>query len=101
MKSYWSRHPGADALDELQGLVNELESLLAASKDLALDEAPALKARLNALLDSSRGLRNRLLRQGSQALQQGGEYVHEHPLYTAAALALACGALVCLWRHGR
>lgn len=78
---------------QLQSLVSDLESLLESGRDLAADELPAFKARLQELVSESRDNSERLLRQSRRALRAGGEYVGEHPWQTTLVLAVTCGVL--------
>ncbi|MBB4864983.1 ElaB/YqjD/DUF883 family membrane-anchored ribosome-binding protein [Pseudomonas nitritireducens] len=96
-----SRHSG---VEELQALVNDLESLLQSGRDLTAEQLPAFKARLRHLVDESRETSEHLVQRSRRAIQASGEYVGEHPWQTAAVLAAAAGLLVAacaLSRHDR
>jgi ElaB/YqjD/DUF883 family membrane-anchored ribosome-binding protein len=85
-----SRHSG---VQELQSLVNDLESLLESGRDLTSEQLPAFKARLRHLVDESRETSEHLVQRSRRAIQASGEYVGEHPWQTVAVLAAAAGIL--------
>lgn len=85
-----SRHNG---IQELQSLVNDLESLLESGRDLTADQLPAFKAKLRHLVDESRETSDHLIHRSRRAIQASGEYAGEHPWQTAAVLAAAAGLL--------
>ncbi|QRY77661.1 DUF883 family protein [Pseudomonas sp. PDNC002] len=94
MGSYrWFPTSRNSGIEELQSLVNDLESLLASGRDMAAEDLPAFKAKLRDLVDESRETSQHLVQRGRRAVRASGEYVGEHPWQTAAILAAAAGVL--------
>lgn len=94
MGSYrWFPSTRNSAVQELQSLVNDLESLLASSRDLTTEELPAFKAKLRDLVDDSRETSEHLIQRSRRAIRAGGEYAGEHPWQAVAVLAAAAGLL--------
>ena len=95
MGSYrWFPSTRNSGLQELQSLVNDLETLLAGSRDLTAEQLPAFKARLRDLVDDSRETSEQLIHRSRRAIRASSEYAGEHPWQTAAVLATSAGLLV-------
>ncbi|MDN6860831.1 hypothetical protein QO207_29930 [Pseudomonas sp. CAN2814] len=86
-------HNRNSGVQELQSLVNDLESLLEGGRDLTADQLPAFKSKLRHLVDESRETSDHLIQRSRRAIQASGEYVGDHPWQTAAILAAAAGLL--------
>ncbi|KJJ97905.1 hypothetical protein UB43_20515 [Pseudomonas sp. 21] len=94
MGSYrWFPASRNSGVQELQSLVNDLENLLASSRDLTAEQLPAFKTRLRDLVDDSRETSEHLIQRSRRAIRASGEYAGEHPWQTAAVLATAAGLL--------
>ncbi|MDH1010952.1 DUF883 family protein [Pseudomonas nicosulfuronedens] len=94
MGSYrWFPSTRNSGVQELQSLVNDLETLLASSRDLTAEQLPAFKSRLRDLVDDSRETSEHLIHRSRRAIRASGEYAGEHPWQTAAVLATAAGLL--------
>ncbi|OQR28597.1 hypothetical protein BWR15_28635 [Pseudomonas sp. T] len=94
MGSYrWFPSTRNSGVQELQSLVNDLESLLASSRDLTAEQLPAFKTRLRDLVEDSRETSEHLIQRSRRAIRAGGEYASEHPWQTVAVLATAAGLL--------
>lgn len=102
MGSYrWFPSTRNSGVQELQALVNDLESLLQSGRELTADELPAFKAKLRHLVDESRETSEHLIQRSRRAIQASGEYVGEHPWQTVAVLAAAVGLLAAACALGR
>ncbi|MDH0288173.1 hypothetical protein N7414_03520 [Pseudomonas sp. GD04087] len=102
MGSYrWFPSNRQTGVQELQSLVNDLETLLAGSRELTTEQLPAFRSRLRELVADGRDTSEHLIQRSRRAIRAGGEYAGEHPWQTAAVLATAAGLLAAVCAFSR